>query len=413
MKDRNGTIGAREALDRNVVVTGVTSFFTDIASEMIYPLIQAFVAMVMAGHKVLLGPVLGVIEGVAESTASLVRVASGYYSDRIRRRKEPVIAGYGLSAIGRVLLLAGAAGWWFILLARFLDRVGKGIRTAPRDALISDSTAKEGQGRAFGFQRAMDFAGAFLGALLCYFAVRAFMDPATGTLGDLGGFYTLFLVSLVPAAAGIAALFFIREKAGPKHDSPGAAGPMLDIRKYDRNLRVFFLSQFIFTMGNSSNQFLLLRSMDLGHALSTVVLMYLSFNLSSSALSYLFGSWSDSLGRKKILMAGYLLYAVVYSSFGFLTLENASLLWLFWPLYGVYYAMTEGVEKAFVCDIAPGKSRATALGFHQATVGIGLLPASLIAGVLFAVNPGLPFLFGGAMAVAAVVVLAFGVRAPE
>ncbi len=410
MKNRPWTIAEREGLDRNIIATGVTSFFTDIASEMIYPLIQAFVAMIMAGQKALLGPVLGVIEGVAESTASLLRVASGYYSDRIRRRKEPVIAGYGLSALGRVLLLAGAAGWWFILVARFLDRVGKGIRTAPRDALISDSTPVEVRGRAFGFQRAMDFAGAFLGALVCYFAVRVFMDPVTGTLRDLGGFYTLFLVSLLPAAAGIAALFFIREKAGPKHDSQETAGPILDIRKYDRNLRVFFLSQFIFTLGNSSNQFLLLRSMDLGHALSTVVLMYLSFNLSSSALSYLFGSWSDSAGRKKILVAGYLIYSAVYSSFGWVTSENASLLWVFWPLYGVYYAMTEGVEKAFVCDIAPGRSRATALGFHQATVGIGLLPASLIAGVLFAVSPGLPFIFGGAMAVAAAAVLAFGVR---
>ncbi len=395
--------------DRNVFLTGLTSFFTDISSEMVYPLIQAFIAMIMTAQKALLGPVLGIIEGIAESTASILKVFAGYYSDRIEKRKAPAIAGYALSAVSKALLFAASAGWAFVLLSRFFDRVGKGIRTAPRDALISESTPKKLQGAAFGFQRGMDFAGAFLGALICYFIVSEYVDPVTKTLRDIDAFYLLFLISLVPAFIGVMFLFFIREKkvASNGKEKPK---PNLDIRKYDWNLRIFFLAQLLFTLGNSSNQFLLLRSMDLGYLLSTVILMYTAFNLTTTLLSSLFGSLSDRIGRKRLLMAGYIMYAVVYISFGFISPSTSWLLWVFWPLYGIYYAMTEGVEKAFVADLAPAKSKATALGFYHTIIGIGLLPASVIAGLLFSAHPGLPFVFGGGMAVFTVLVLGFGVR---
>ncbi len=399
--------------NRNVVLTGFTSFFTDVSSEMIYPLIQAFVAAIMASQKALLGPVLGIIEGVAESTASLLKVVAGYYSDRMEKRKAPAIAGYSLSAVSKALLFAASAGWAFVLLSRFFDRVGKGIRTAPRDALISESMPKELQGKAFGFQRAMDFAGAFLGALICYVLVERFMDPVTKTIRDLDAFYTLFLISIIPAFIGVLFLFFARETAGSGKQGNDRPKPNLDIRKYDRNLRIFFMAQFLFTLGNSSNQFLLLRSMDLGYMLSTVILMYLVFNFTTAALSSAFGSLSDRIGRKKLLMAGYALYAAVYIAFGFITPPTGFLLWGFWPLYGLYYAMTEGVEKAFVADIAPENSRATALGFYHTIIGIGLLPASVIAGLLFTAHPGSPFIFGGALAVLTVLILGFGVKEKE
>ncbi len=412
MKDKSIQTG-KTTYDRNVILTGFTSFFTDVSSEMIYPLIQAFVAMIMSAQKALLGPVLGIIEGIAESTASLLKVMAGYYSDRVEKRKAPAIAGYSLSAAAKGLLFVASAGWGFVLLSRFFDRVGKGIRTAPRDALISESMPKELQGKAFGFQRAMDFAGAFLGTVICYFIVVHFMDPVTETIKDIGVFYKLFLISIIPACIGVVFLFFTRETAGSGKGGNGKPKPNLDIRKYDKNLRVFFIAQLIFTLGNSSNQFLLLRSMDLGYALSTVILMYIIFNLTTTALSSAFGSLSDRIGRKKLLIAGYLLYAVVYIAFGFISRSSGYLLWVFWPLYGLYYAMTEGVEKAFVADIAPEKSRATALGFYHTIIGIGLLPASVIAGLLFHAHPGLPFMFGGALAVLTVLILGFGVKDKE
>ncbi len=400
----------KQKLDRNVILTGFTSFFTDVSSEMLYPLIQAFIAMIMAAQRALLGPVLGIIEGFAESTASLLKVFVGYYSDRWEKRKAPAIAGYSVSAIAKLLLFAASLGWLFVLLSRVLDRVGKGIRTAPRDALIAESTPPEMQGRAFGFQRAMDFAGAFLGALICYFIVKEFIDPISGNLKDINAFYTLFFISFIPAALGVAFLFFIREKKSETKETKAKPKPNLNIFQFDRSLQVFFLAQFFFTLGNSSNQFLLLRSMELGHLLSTVILMYVLFNLVTSATSSAFGSLSDSIGRKKLLLSGYTLYGLVYVSFGFITPAQNHLLWMFWPLYGLYYALTEGVEKAFVSDLAPSNSKATALGFYHTITGITLLPASAIAGVLFSQHPSWPFLFGGAMAFLSVITIVLCVK---
>ncbi len=411
MKTTEGTaMQTRQKLDRNVLLTGLTSFFTDVSSEMLYPLIQAFIAMIMTAQKALLGPVLGIIEGIAESTASLLKVFAGYYSDRLEKRKAPAIAGYAVSAVSKAVLFAAAFGWYFVLVSRFLDRVGKGIRTAPRDALISESTPGNLQGRAFGFHRAMDFAGAFAGALICWFVVQRYIDPVTKNLRDVGAFYTLFAISIIPAVIGVAVLFFIREKKHAPGAGNGKPRPNLDLRKYDSNLKLFFFVQLLFTLGNSSNQFLLLRSMELGHLLSTVILMYIAFNLSTTLLSSAFGALSDRIGRKKLLVAGYTLYAVIYIAFGFVPGSSNWLLWIFWPIYGIYYAMTEGVEKAFVSDIAPADSKATALGFYHTITGIALLPASLIAGFLFTLHPGAPFVFGGAMALIAVAILAAGVR---
>jgi MFS family permease len=396
--------------NRTVVLTGLTSFFTDVSTEMLYPLIQAFVTMIFAAQKTLVGPALGVIEGIAESSAALLKVFSGYYSDRIRARKPLAIAGYAVSAAAKLLLFLSSIGWYVVLASRFLDRVGKGVRNAPRDALIYESTQDGRQGAAFGFQRAMDFAGATLGVAVCYFVSLKFLDPVSKTLKDINAFYLLFGLSVVPAFIGVVFLFFIRERSAAHPAAAQRPRPNLDVRKYDRSLRLFFLSQCFFTLGNSSNQFLLLRSMDLGQALSGVILMYLVFNLSSSLFSPVFGTLSDSIGRKKVLCAGYALYTAVYASFGLVSRGSSKLLWVIWVLYGVYYAMTEGVEKAFVGDLAPAESKATALGFFHTIVGIGLLPASILAGWLFSLRPSAPFLFGAAMALSALFILIFFVK---
>jgi MFS family permease len=395
--------------NRNVILTGFTSFFTDVSSEMLYPLIQAFVSAILSSQKALIGPALGIIEGVAESTASLLKVLSGYYSDKIKTRKAPTIAGYGLSAISKLLLFLASFGWFFVLASRFFDRAGKGIRTAPRDALIYESTSKDRQGAAFGFQRAMDFAGATLGVAICYLVCLKYLDPVTKTLKDLSAFYFLFSISVVPAIIGVIFLFFIRE---PRHSPQGnkSQKPVLDFRKYGPDLRIFFLAQCFFTLGNSSNQFLLLRSMDLGQALSSVILMYLVFNLSTSLFSNFFGALSDKTGRRRVLLAGYLLYAIVYGCFGFVTKEQSLLLWPLWALYGIYYAMIDGVEKAFVGDLAPAHSKGTALGFFHTIAGIGLLPASVIAGFLFSLSPAAPFIFGSCMSICTFVVVAVFIK---
>jgi MFS family permease len=375
---------------------------------MIYPLLQAFVTLVLAAKTALVGPVLGIIEGVAESTAGLLKLFSGYYSDRIGNRKSPAIFGYSTSAISKGLLFCAGIGWYFILLSRFFDRVGKGIRTAPRDALISDSVSPSAHGRAFGFHRAMDFAGASLGVLICYFLVSRFLDPVTGNLKDLGAFYRVFTWSILPAFMGVIFLFFIRETSGG-HSEAGYAvvpKPNLNLKTYPRNLQRLFISQILFTLGNSSNQFLLLRSMDLERPLSEVILMYFAFNLSCTVSASFFGSLSDRIGRKKVLLSGYSLYALVYLSFGFITKGHGNLLWGFWLLYGIYSSMTEGNLKAFVADLAPAGSKATALGFLHTISGLGLLPASLIAGLLFSWREGAPFVFGGGMAVLSMGILA-------
>jgi MFS family permease len=395
-------------LHKNVILMGLTSFFTDISSEMIYPLLQAFVGVVLASKRALLGPVLGIIEGVAESTASLSKVFVGYYSDKIRKRKDLAITGYSISSGARILLFFSIFGWYFVLLSRFFDRVGKGIRTAPRDALISESTPKELQGKAYGFHRAMDFAGAFLGVVICYLVTLHFIDPITKNLKGLGCFYLLFALSIIPALMGIYFLLFIKEQRAVQTDSPPK--PSLDIRKYDRNLQLFFLAQLVFTLGNSSNQFLLLRSMHLGHSLPSVILMYMIFNLSTSVLSTSFGSLSDRIGRKKILVCGYLIYTLVYISFGFITERIHILLWAFWTIYGIYYAMTEGTEKAFVSGIGAADSKATALGVYHTIVGVGLLPASIIAGILFAFHPSAPFIFGGIMSLFSTAIILFLIK---
>lgn len=354
---------------------------TDISSEMVYPILPVFLVSTLGASPA----ILGLIEGIAESLASLLKVFSGYFSDKIKRRKPFTIFGYAGSTIGKFFLFV-AHGWGLVLFARIIDRLGKGIRTAPRDALIAES-AKEGQrGAAFGLHRTMDTIGAIIGVSLAYFLVTGFKDSLRN----------VFLFSLIPAFLGVIFLFLVKEK---KHEA-AVARQKLQFKwsALDKRLKLFLIFSLFFTFGNSSNQFLLLRAKNAGLTLSQVILLYLVYNIVYGIFAYPASRLSDKIGRKKILVIGYLFYGLVY--FGFALNNSINLFWVLFGAYGVYIGFTEGVEKALISDIAPSDLRATAIGLHATVVGVGLFPASLFAGLLWKfLGPAAPFYFGGFMGI--------------
>jgi len=372
---------------RNIILLGLTSFLTDISSEMVYPLLPFFLTATLGASPA----ILGLVEGIAESTASMLKVFSGYLSDRFRRRLPLTLLGYAGSAAGKVLL-AVAGGWGTVLAGRVVDRIGKGVRTAPRDALIAESASPEARGRAFGLHRAMDTAGATTGVLFAYWFLAT----------NAGGYSQVFAWSVVPALLGVLMLFLVRE-----HRAPAPAALQLPSFRWSilpRRLRVFLIVVMVFTLGNSSNTFLLLRAHSLHFTAADVLLLYLVYNAAHALCSYPAGHLSDRIGRKYLLLAGYLSYALVY--LGFALLGDGTQRWVVWTLfaaYGMYSALTEGVEKALVADLAPADLRATAIGLHAMIVGIGLLPASFIAGqVWVALSPEAAFALGGITGIIAV-----------
>ena len=379
----------------NVIILGIASFLTDVSSEMVYPLLPLYLISARIGAS---PAIVGLIEGFAESLASLLRVFSGAWSDRIQQRKPITILGYSLSAMGKIFLYVSNS-WPLVFAGRLGDRFGKGIRTAPRDALIADSTPADKRGNAFGLHRALDSAGASLGVILAYVLFVSLRDD----------FSIVFLLSLVPAFLGVAVLFFVREKAKPKPErtekEPWWQNFGAHWRALDRRLKIFLVIVFIFALGNSSNQFLLLRAKNLGFDDATVILMYLAFNLVYTIVSWPAGRLSDRIGRKTLLVLGYLTYGLVYVGFA---ISSPMMLWGLFAFYGIYIALTEGVEKAFVSDIAPQAMRATLIGLHATFTAIGLLPASLFAGFLWdSFGAAAPFYFGGVMGVLASAALLF------
>lgn len=369
----------------NVIILGIVSLLTDISTEMVYPLVPLYLTAKLGASPA----IVGLIEGVAESTASLLRIFSGYISDLVGRRKPLAILGYGSSTIGKIFLYLSNS-WGLVFIGRWIDRFGKGIRTAPRDALIADSTDSTRRGSAFGLHRAMDTLGAATGVLLAYYFLTRFS----------GDYSRVFLYSLIPAFLGVAALLFVRETK--KLKSSDASKPVLKWSLLDRRLKGFLIVTLIFTLGNSSNQFLLLRAKDMGFNDTTVLLLYLAYNIVYMIFAYPAGRLSDRIGRKRLIVTGYLFYGLVY--LGFAIVGNASYLWLLFGLYGIYIGLTEGVQKALISDIAPVETRATLIGLHATLEGIGLLPASFIAGLLWnTVSASAAFYFGGAMGIIAAV----------
>jgi MFS family permease len=367
----------------NIILLGITSLLTDISSEMCYPLLPIYLVSKLGASPA----ILGLIEGIAESLASLTKVFSGYFSDKLKRRKPFTIFGYAGSAVGKLILYL-SGGWGMVLTSRIVDRFGKGIRTAPRDALIVDSAQENKKGAAFGLHRAMDTFGAACGVLIAYFFITRFKDDFKG----------IFLLSLIPAVLGVIFLFFVKEKK--KAARPAAGKIHFRWGALDKRLKFFLILSFIFTLGNSSNQFLLLRAKNLGVSTAGVILLYLCYNLVYGLVSYPAARLSDRIGRKTLLVFGYLFYGLVYLGFAFN--HQASLLWPLFATYGLYIGFTDGVEKALIADVAPADLRATAIGLHATLVGIGLLPASILAGLLWKfLGVAAPFYFGGILAIVA------------
>ena len=363
----------RERLSRNVYVVSVVSFFQDTASEILYPVLPFFVIGVLGAPPA----VLGLIEGLADGTASAMKAASGRLAD-LRHRRPLVATGYGISALGKALLaLAGA--WPMVLAARFTDRVGKGLRGPPRDAIIADETTPANRGRAFGFHRAADTAGAVVGPLIGLALYEAFDQR----------FEPLLWIAVIPAVLSAALVFLVRERPHPGIANRRAWSTDGLPRRYWRLIGVIGL----FALVNFPDTLLLLRANDLGFDFAGVVALYVLYNLSYAALSYPAGALSDRRSRRTIFATGLGLFALAYLGFGLA--DRSGWLWLLFPLYGGYTALTDGVSRAWVADLAPPEDRGTALGIHAAVSGAGLLVAGVWAGLAWGGDGRVPFLVSG------------------
>ncbi len=396
-------------LNPNIFYLGLVSFLTDVSSELIFTLLPLFLANVLQTGTV----IIGFIEGVAESTASILKVLSGYVSDKLGNRKGLSFIGYALSTLVKPLMLI-ANTWGPIMGIRFADRFGKGIRTAPRDALVADSSSEGDRGKAYGFHRAMDTSGAALG-LVAAAAVVFLLQREVVNL-QIDTYRWLIILGIIPAF--MALFFFVFIKEPPRQQAcqvapSGKAGentPLAATRSALSNkFKIFLVIVFLFTLGNSSDAFLILRAQNLGNNVFYIILMLVLFNAVYALFSVPAGILSDKAGRRKVILLGWSVYALVY--LGFAVLDQAWMVWLLWGLYGLYYGLAEGVARALVCDLVPEDKRGTAFGMYHGVVGVTLLPASLIAGWLWqSVSPAAPFYFGAALAVLAVIGLLIFIR---
>lgn len=389
------------ALPRNVWATSLTSFFMDISSEMVINILPLFLANVL-GVKT---NIIGVIEGVAETTASLLKIFSGWLSDKLRARKWLAVAGYALSA-GIKLLFYLATTWELVAGARWADRVGKGIRTAPRDALIADSVAAPQRGLAFGVARAGDTAGAWLGILIAL-GIVWFAQADAIELGEVT-FRTIVLISIVPAFLAVLTLALLARDVPVARETEL---PRFAFTALGKPFMILMLIVCIFELGNSSDAFLILRAQNLGMNVVGVLAMLAMFNWVYAVLSVPAGALSDRLGRRDIIIGGWLMYAFVYLGFALAT--SAWQVFLLYAVYGVYYGVAYGTTKALVADLVPEHLRGTAYGTYNAVLSIISLPASVIAGVLWqgigaweGFGAPAPFLFGALMALLGAVLLA-------
>lgn len=389
-------------LPRNVWAVGFTSFFMDISSDMVLNILPLFLANVLGVQT----NVIGLIEGIAEATASILKMFSGWLSDKLHGRKWLAVLGYGLSALSKPFFFL-ANTWGLVAGVRWADRVGKGIRTAPRDALVADSTPTALRGLAFGFNRAMDKAGANLGlliaALVVWLAQKNTLDLTRST------FQTLVLISLIPAvlavltlALGTKEVKIVGEREAPK----------FSLRNMGKPFTIFLIIVSIFTLGNSSDGFLVLRAQNLGISVVGILIMLAAYNLVIALIATPAGSWSDRIGRRRLIIGGWLVYAAIY--FGFALAQSAWHVWVLYIVYGVYYGLAFGTANAMVADLVPETVRGTAYGTYHAVIGLLAFPSSLIAGILWqgvgswgGFGPSAPFIFGGSLALIAALMMAF------
>jgi MFS family permease len=364
-------------LPRNVFAISLVSLLNDASSEIIYPLLPLFLSVTLGASPA----IVGLIEGAAESVSSLLKLFSGYFSDRRGKRKIFVVFGYALANFVRPLL-AFATTWYQVLAIRLTDRVGKGIRSAPRDAMIADTVGVAERGLAFGFHRAMDHAGAVIGPLIGFLLVMLFaVDRNSPTAGD---FTKIFLVASIPALAAVLVVaFFVRESGGTQKaadlSSPSAA--RLSLKGFDNNFKRFLFIVALFTLSNSSDAFLLLRARTTGVAVVTIPLLWAMLHVSKVLSSLFGGDLSDRLGRRRLIVSGWILYAAVYAGFAFVSSEIS--VWILFLIYGIYFGLAEGAEKALVADLVNPEQRGTAYGLYNLAFSITVLPASLLMGSLW------------------------------
>ena len=387
-------------LPRNVWAVGFTSFFMDISSEMVINILPLFLSNVLGVQT----SIIGLIEGIAEAIASVLKLFSGWLSDKFGGRKWLAVTGYTLSAVTKPFFYY-ASSWELVAGVRWIDRVGKGIRTAPRDALVADSTTNEMRGLAFGFHRAMDTAGAMLGLLIA--AGVVWLVQANSLDLTRSTFQTIVLISLIPALLSVLSLII-----GAK-DVPVAGqrkAPKFSIRAMGKPFSIFLVIVSIFTLGNSSDGFLVLRAQNLGISVLGILVMLALFSLVYALVSTPAGSLSDRVGRRRLIIGGWLVYAGIY--LGFALVQTAWQVWVLYILYGLYYGLAYGSANALVSDLVPDNMRGTAYGTYHGVIGLLAFPASLIAGILWegvgtwgGFGPSAPFIFGGSLALLAAILM--------
>lgn len=369
----------------NIIFTGLTSFLTDTSVKMVYSVMPMFLMSIGASKTS-----LALIEGIAESTASLIKGLSGFWSDKIGKNKPFMLIGYGLSAL-IIPLYTFVYSPMQVLYLRFIERFGKGIRTAPRDSLIAGSITDGDSGKSFGLQKAMDNSGAIVGPLFA-FALLTVLP---------GNYRFIFLLAGIPAILAIFVIIFgIKEAKKSKHELFST----FHFKDFPRRYYFFLIIVFVFTLGNSTDALLLVKANEVGVKVAFIPLVYLITNLVSVLLSIPIGSLSDKIGKEKILVVGYFIYAIVYYGFG-VTSSIGAIISLF-ALYGLYSAATDGIQKAFISDMIDKNKKGTGLGIYNALLGITLLPASLIAGLLYdKINSNIPFYFGASTAIISAIMM--------
>ena len=383
-------------LPRNVFAISLVSLLNDASSEIIYPLLPIFISTSLGASA----RAIGVIEGTAESISSLLKLLAGYLSDRLHKRKFLVVSGYALAALARPFL-AFATSWHQVLAIRLTDRIGKGIRTAPRDAMIADAVDVEQRGIAFGFHRARDHAGAVIGPLLGFLLV--FFLISNRDAPTRSEFTWVFLLAAVPAIfAVLVAVFFMRESEFVA--TPAAELRTLSLRGFDSNFKRFLLILALFTLSNSTDGFLILRARSLGVSIRDSLLLWAAHHVMKVLSSLWGGDLSDRLGRKRLIVSGWILYAAVYAGFAFAAHQVS--IWILFLVYGIYFGLAEGAEKALVADLVEPAQRGTAYGLYNLAFGITVFPASLMMGIIWDwKGPTTAFLVSAALGTTAALLL--------
>lgn len=387
--DKHRQIRFFQGITRNILILGLVSLFTDLSSQMVFPLIPLFLTTVLGAGAY----VVGITEGAAETTASLLKVISGYWSDKIKKRKPFIFFGYSLSSITKPLF-AFANVWPSVLFIRVIERIGKGLRTAPRDALVAESCQENVRGKAYGLHRAMDGIGSVLGAVIAFLL-----------LGILG-YRKIFLLAFIPGIIAVFVILFIKEKRAPAKRETKKTPIKLSFKELPVNLRLFILISSIFALGHFGYAFLLLRAKNIGLADNMAILLYILFYIVYTICIIPAGMLSDKIGRKPVLITGYLVFAV--TSIGLIFTSSIYTLLLFFIVYGIFYAMIDGVQRALVIDLAPGNLKATALGTFHTAIGLVALPGGYIAGLLWdKIGPGATFTYGFTLAIISIALFMF------